>query len=128
MRPIMIASALWFLLAAPAPVQADDASGDPERGSALFRSKCFACHSLDADRVGPRLGGVFGRAAGTVPGFAYSPAVAGAGIIWDWPSLDLWLAGPREFLPGARMTFSLQKDQDRRDLIAYLATVTVEEP
>jgi len=124
MRPISIASALWISLVALEPTKADDSAGDPARGSSLFRQTCFACHSIDADRVGPRLGGIVGRPAGSVPGYPYSPTLASADIVWDESSLDRWLAGPRRFLPGARMPFSLDDEADRRDLIAYLATLT----
>lgn len=125
MRTTPHARALGFLVLAlsltVAAAQADEAAGDPLRGEALFRGKCFACHSLETDRVGPRLGGVLGRAAGSVPGFAYSPALAGAGFAWDPAALDRWLAGPRAFLPGARMPFFLPSAKDRRDVIEYLA-------
>lgn len=115
----LLALALSLTVAA---ARAADEAGDPLRGAALFQGKCFACHALETDRVGPRLGGVLGRAAGAVPGFAYSPALAGAGFAWDRAALDRWLAGPRAFLPGARMPFFLPSAEDRRDVIEYLAT------
>ena len=72
--------------------------------------------------MGPRLGGVVGRPAGTVAGYAYSAALATSGLTWDAAALQAWLAGPRSFLPGARMPFALRSEQDRTDLIAYLAS------
>lgn len=121
-RSRTIAIALLLSITAILLASADMPGGDPARGRELFRAKCFACHSLDVDRVGPRLGGVVGRPAGRAPGYAYSSALASAGIVWDEQSLDRWLAGPRQFLPGARMPFTLRNAPDRRDLIAYLAT------
>jgi cytochrome c len=64
---------------------------------------------------------VFGRATGSVAGFQYSPALSGAGIVWDAAHLDAWLADPRGYLPGNRMAFAgLRNEIQRRDLIAYL--------
>jgi cytochrome c2 len=46
--------------------------GDAVHGKAVFEKRCTGCHAMDADREGPRLVGVFGRKAGSVPGFTYS--------------------------------------------------------
>ncbi len=118
------ALALVLAVALSLPLQAEELIGDSERGAQLFRSKCFACHSLQTDRVGPGLGGVVGRKAGTRPGFAYSPALASANFTWDGRALDSWLAKPAAFLPGSRMPFALRQQQDRLDVIAYLASST----
>ena len=59
-------------LIAPQPGAAE---GDAERGEDLYERRCFACHSLDANRVGPAHRGVFGRKAGTVPVYNYYPAL-----------------------------------------------------
>ena len=47
-----------------------DGVGDAARGKIVFEKRCTGCHAMDADREGPRLGGVFGRKAGSVAGFA----------------------------------------------------------
>lgn len=48
---------------------------DAEHGKIIFKA-CAACHATDqAVRVGPGLGGIIGRKAGTVPGFRYSDAM-----------------------------------------------------
>ena len=72
--------------------------------------------------TGPSLAGIWGRKAGTVEGFSrYSKAFKQADIIWDEHSLDTWLANPRGYLPGNRMTFrGLPDETQRRDLIAFL--------
>ena len=89
---------------------------------------CVACHSLSPGRhmTGPSLAGIWGRKAGTIEGFTrYSKAIKAAKIIWDESSLDAWLANPRGYLPGNRMTFrGLQDKGQRRDLIAYLRSVS----
>lgn len=104
-------------------------TGDPDRGAQVFGS-CAACHSLapGEHRTGPSLAGIFGRAAGTVPGFTrYSPALEQADVTWTEQTLDAWLANPRAMIPGNRMTFpGIGDDQARADLIAYLQAATAE--
>ncbi|MDE3176190.1 MAG: c-type cytochrome [Pseudomonadota bacterium] len=95
------------------------AAGDPERGASVYEG-CQDCHSLDRNDVGPRHRGVFGRKAGSLPDFAYSPALKGAGFVWDERTLDQWLTDPQAFLPGARMFYHLASPQDRADVIAFL--------
>ena len=38
----------------------------PADRKALFEKRCGGCHALDRDKEGPRLGGVYGRTAGSV--------------------------------------------------------------
>ena len=94
--------------------------GNPVHGKIVYQA-CMACHSLDDDDVGPRHRGVVGRAAGSVPGFAYSPALRHSGLVWDPATLDRWLTNPQTLVPGAKMFFLLPGAQDRADVIAYLA-------
>jgi cytochrome c oxidase assembly protein subunit 11 len=92
----------------------------PEHGQALFASRCAACHSLTVNKVGPKLDRVFGRRAGSVPGFDYSAAVRDAGIVWTAANLDRWLANPHKFIPGTLMPLVTPDRNDRASLIAYL--------
>lgn len=80
----------------------------------------MGCHSIDEDDVGPRHRGVFGRVAGTVPGYAYSPALKSSHIVWNRDTLDRWLTNPQALVPGAKMFFAMPHAQDRADVIAYL--------
>ncbi|ODU20996.1 MAG: cytochrome C [Sphingomonas sp. SCN 67-18] len=98
--------------------------GDARRGAALYETKCGACHSLDANRIGPSHRGVFGRKSGAVPKFAYSPALKKANLSWNAATLDRWLANPVATVPGTRMGFRLPAPQDRADVIAYLKSVS----
>lgn len=100
-------------------------SSDMPNGERQFMRKCSICHSLEpgpSRKAGPTLGGVFGRRAGTVPGYAYSPALGGSGIVWDETSIDaLFDQGPDHFIPGSKMpTQVITGDADRADLIAFL--------
>ena len=108
---------------APASEQratAANAQGDPVRGQRLYQSRCIACHSLDANRVGPMHRGVFGRQAGGVDGYAYSRALRKSSVVWNGDTLDLWLQNPEDFIEGQRMNFRVKKPQDRSDIISYL--------
>ena len=95
------------------------AAGDPQRGEQVYQG-CQDCHSLDKNDVGPRHRGVFGRAAGALPDFDYSPALKNAGFVWDERTLDQWLTDPQAFRPGVRMFYHLADPGDRADVIAYL--------
>lgn len=100
--------------------QIPPATGDPVRGAELYPA-CQGCHALDDNDVGPKHRGVVGRPAGSVPGYAYSAALKGSGIVWTPASLDAWLTNPQAMVPGAKMYFSVARAQDRADIIAFLA-------
>ncbi len=93
--------------------------GDAERGKALY-ANCTSCHSIDENDIGPKHRGVVGRNAGTVPDYAYSPALKASGIVWDKGTLDRWLTNPSAMVPGTKMFFLLPDPQARADVIAYL--------
>lgn len=103
------------------------AGADVARGE-LLGLACVACHRLEAEQgtlIGPHLEGVFGRRAGTVGGFQYSPALRASGLVWTPRSLEAWLANPAGFVEGTTMAFTgYRSAEDRRDLIAYLLRVT----
>jgi cytochrome c len=76
--------------------------------------------------------GLFGRTAGTLPGYAYSAAMkkAGAkGLVWNAKTLDAYLTNPQKVVPGTKMLFGGIADaKTRADLIAYLAEATAVTP
>ena len=49
-------------------------------GKVLFEKRCTGCHSLDKNKEGPRLAGVYGRKAGSVADFSYSNELKAAKI------------------------------------------------
>ncbi len=93
---------------------------DGEHGKELFERRCSGCHSLDKDKEGPRLRGVYGRAAGSVLSFEYSDALKASHLAWDAATLDRWLADPEQVVPGNDMAFRLVKADERAAIIAYL--------
>ena len=103
---------------------APDVEGDRERGKALFEKRCTGCHALTQNRQGPKLQGVYGRASGSVEGFAYSAAIKNAQIIWDEQSLEKWLIDPDAYISGNEMDFLISNPQERRDIISYLKRVS----
>ena len=104
------------------------ADGDPARGAEIYR-RCMACHSIEHDLVGPHHAGLFGRKAGSVPDFPYSPAMRNSGIVWNEATLDVFLKNPQARVPGSYMTFAgLPDDTERADVIAYLKRATAIPP
>jgi cytochrome c len=103
---------------------------DLANGQRQFR-RCQACHTIvegGRHTVGPNLYGVIGHPAASASGFSYSQALSASGLIWDRETLDEWIENPRELVPGNRMSFvGLRDEDDRRDVIAYLASVTAQE-
>ena len=93
---------------------------DAIRGQELFAERCTACHAIDRNKIGPMLGGVVGRKAGSAAGYNYSVALKSAGLVWSTDKLDRWLADPRTFIPGVKMPVRVLDAPSRRDLVAYL--------
>ena len=117
----MLAAALLALLPAPGAW-----SADAERGKAVFK-QCKRCHQAGGGaehRIGPHLNDVFGRAAGSLGDFRYSPAMkaAGAGgLVWSDATLDAFLSDPRALVPRSRMSFAgIGEKGDRKALLAWL--------
>ncbi|MEW6596456.1 MAG: c-type cytochrome [Pseudomonadota bacterium] len=115
--------AAFALAAASSAVAAGEpfAHGDPVAGKIAYQA-CMGCHAIDDNDVGPKHRGVVGRAAASVPGYAYSTALKASGIVWTPAMIDRWLQGPQKLVPGAKMFFSIPNPKQRADIIAYLAT------
>ncbi len=113
---------LVVLAALAALAHARDANlvGDPANGEMIY-ARCAACHALAYDRTGPRHCGLFGRRAGSVEGFTYSPAMKRSKIVWNAGTLDGFLSSPLTYVPGTAMGYAGVADaKERADLIAYL--------
>ncbi len=95
----------------------------PPDGASLFANQCGTCHTVEhgaAPRQGPNLAGVYGRRAGSLPGFKYSPAFAQADFTWDDAHLEAWLTNPQAVLPGAVMLYRQSNPKTRQTIIAWL--------
>ena len=119
----LLIAAFWVIRTGPAIGQFQVPSLPPPDPATLFTNQCAVCHSLDPSdtpRQGPLLKGVFGRKAGSLPGFKYSPGFATAGFIWDEPHLNHWLADPQSVIPGAVMLYKQADPKVRLTIIQYL--------
>ena len=98
---------------------------DREAGRDVFFSAgCIACHAIGCNKAGPKLDGLIGRRAGTVPDFdGYSDAMKTSTVVWTKETVDAYLANPASFMPGNGMAGSagnLDDAAQRRDLIDFL--------
>jgi cytochrome c len=98
-------------------------------GELYFARTCSICHTLSSagrNRAGPTLYKVFGRKAGSIPGYPYSDALKDSDIVWNEETLSLLFGlGPNHYTPGTKMP--LQKIADQKTLkalIAYLKVAT----
>jgi cytochrome c len=130
-------------LAATPTLAASDAAGDAASGATVFK-QCQSCHLVAAPdgtvlagkaaKAGPNLYGIVGRAAGSYPDFKYSDSLVAAGakgLVWDEEQLVKYLADPTAYLKEylddssarSKMSFKLKKEQDARDMVAYLVSL-----
>ncbi|MBX3565687.1 MAG: c-type cytochrome [Sphingomonas sp.] len=110
--------------AAVEPIAVRLAKADLAKGEASFK-KCMACHTIaqgGATGIGPNLYATMGEPIGQGKGgFAFSDALKAVGGTWDFEKMDAWLASPRKFAAGTKMTFAgLADGQERANVIAYL--------
>ncbi len=101
------------------------AAADATAGEKVF-GKCRACHKIDGGKgTGPHLDGVVGRAVASVADFTgYSDAMKAMGGNWEAERMSEFLANPKAYVAGTKMTFAgLPKPEDRANLIAYLQSL-----
>ncbi len=106
-----------------------DSALDPElvaAGERVFR-KCSACHAVGegADhKTGPHLNDLMGRTMGGLDDYRYSDAfeaAASEGRVWDAEALTAFLADPKGYMDGTKMSFpGLKKEDEQAALAAYL--------
>lgn len=113
---------LAALSAGNAALAAEDAQA-VSRGLIVYENNCAGCHSVDANRVGPKHAGIVGRKAGSIKDYSYSSALKGSELVWSQELLVRWLTDPEQVIPGQAMGFRLGNVQDRMDVVAYLATL-----
>jgi cytochrome c len=116
-----VALGLAFLVAACGGSERPDREA-VMRGQKVFAT-CAACHSVrGAAGVGPALNGVVGRTAGTLPGFAYSGALKGSGLVWTEEALVAFLQDPGS-IAGINMAITPLSEADARDVVQYLKSL-----
>ena len=100
---------------APAPVPA---AQPPEFAT------CGGCHEVTPGAVGlgPNLGGVVGRKAGSTD-FDYSPAMKASGLTWTPDQLTAFITNPSKVVPGNKMDFDGATDADAKVIVAYLSSL-----
>ena len=113
------------VLASVIPLLGD---ADPANGESLSRA-CQACHTFEeggANKVGPNLWNIVGAQHAHKGDFSYSDAIASmSDQPWNYEELNAFLADPRGYAPGTKMTYGgMKKVEDRADLIAWLRTLS----
>ena len=115
----VLISALVFGLAVSGSAKAQDVAA----GEKIY-SQCRACHQVGPtakNAVGPIHNGLFGRPAGSIPGYAYSPANKNSGLTWDEATFREYIRDPKAKIPGTKMVYpGLKNEQQITDLIAFL--------
>ena len=121
--PSMLLLCAGLLLAGPSSTAT---AQDAAAGERVF-AQCRACHQVGEtarNGVGPQLNGLFGRTAGTAPGYAYSDAFKRpevASKVWSEDNFTTYIRDPRQVTPGTRMVFAgLRQDAQITNLVAYL--------
>lgn len=127
----MTLGALALGLTLSGAAHASDLTGDAVKGEKVFK-KCKACHTAEEggpNLVGPNLFNVMARGVAKEEGYSYSKAMKDFGADgkkWTEETLFTYLEKPKALVPGTNMSFAgLKKEQDRKDLLAYLESVTV---
>ena len=122
---------------AAAPAEAADitalyATADVKAGETYFGKKCAVCHTVEkggANKVGPHLWGVMNRPVASVSDFGYSSAMKAHGGKWTFEEMNKFQWNPKKTVPGTIMAYGgNSKDQERANLIAYLASMSDSPP
>ena len=132
--PAATAAAPAATAAAPVAAAAGESLGallakaDKDRGQNASKA-CAACHDFTKggpNKVGPNLWDVMGRNMAAAADFSYSDALkAMSAKPWTYEELDAWLKSPKTTVAGTKMAFAgIAKDQNRADVIAYLASLS----
>ena len=121
---LIILSSVFLAMRLPyvAPPVLSDSGARKE----LFEKRCTGCHTLDHEKSGPRLRGIFGRAAASVSSFPYSKSLRKSGVVWNTGSLDKWLTDPDGFIPDNNMAFRVGSKTERAAIIEYLKEVSLQ--
>ena len=121
--------------AGPGDLSALYATADVAAGQKFVETKCTTCHDVSkggANKVGPHIWGVVNRPIASIGDFNYSSGMkdhAAKSKTWSVDNLNAFLWGPQKTVPGTMMSFAgIPKDQERANVIAYLATKMTDSP
>ena len=126
---ITIILILLFLFSCFVFITESIADGDAVRGEQIFK-KCKVCHTTVEGakrRIGPNLFDIMGSEIANKSNFKYSKALMDykSNSVWDQQLMYQWLQSPSKFAKCTKMAFpGLRKDEDLKDIIAYLKTLT----
>jgi len=98
-------------------------------GEKVFK-KCKSCHQIGdgaKNKSGPVLNGIFDNTAGVVDGFKYSKVMRKAGedgLVWSETELAAFLAKPKKYMKGTKMSFAgLKKEKDQLAIVEFLKSL-----
>ncbi len=98
---------------------------DVSKGRDYFIGNCIGCHAFACNKVGPSLGGLFGRKAGSAEGYEkyYSDELKNHGVVWDENTLDEWFTDPGRIVTTVMAQVGKIDDPvQRQEVIAFLKT------
>jgi len=107
--------------------------GDYAQGSRVFMRYCASCHSLEAGNqglgavMGPPLGLVYGRKAGSDKYFDYTESYIRSEKYWTEKNLFHYLRNPKKDFPDSRCNIKnggLSEEEDRADVSKFLRLFT----
>jgi len=107
--------------------------GDYAAGSRVFMRYCASCHSLEASNqglgsvMGPPLGLVYGKKAGSDKYFDYTDSYVKSQKYWTERNLFRYLQNPKKEFPDTRCLIKnggLSEEEDRADVSKFLRLFT----
>ena len=106
--------------------QAADLAPFITKGEKLFK-KCTACHTVVSGgphKTGPNLWGTVDRPIASAPDYTYSAALSALkDRKWDFEQLNAFLAKPKVYAKGTKMSYAgMKKVSDRVAMLLYLAS------
>ena len=120
-RSVIVTHLILLASLASFPAIGAQTSKTPEAD--VFRARCFGCHSISCNRSGPKLGGVLGRKAASLPDFGgYTEALKTSGLTWTEETLNRFLEDPGKLVPGTLMIAArkVENAKERQMLIQFL--------
>ena len=105
------------------------AKADPEAGK-RDAAICSTCHSFGkgepSKTTGPSLWGIIGRVHAADKDFDYSQAnrdLGAKGEKWTYDAIFNFIKGPRDYMPGTKMTFAgIKSENEINNLWAYVSS------